>query len=109
MFFCSIELLHPVKQGEEPRYYRIGKHTFDPGFKEGDSFEVNRWNIFGKKYTFNVFVINRKYELYPPDRDLEKNFGALAIEEGVINLRIFVEAEDRDKMLEIQEVLDKNN
>lgn len=112
MFVCTIELLYPSKrEDEEPGFYTVGKHYFDPGFREGDKFEINSWQVWGKDYTFNVLVIEHKYEVYPPDRRLVSRLGYpdIAAEEGIINLRIFVEAEDREQLLELHEAIEKNN
>lgn len=111
MFSCQIELSVPVEEGENPMFYTVGKHQFDPGFKEGDTLQITSWRVWGEEYTFNALVLNRKYEIHPPDKKLNKefNFPEIATKEGLIILRIFVEAEDRDKVSKLHKAIKDNN
>ncbi len=112
MFECTIELLHPSRQREkEPGCYVVSKNRFDPGFKVGDELEINDWQIWGQSYTFNVKVVRRKYEIHPPDKQLVNQYGYPneAASEGLLLLRIFVEAEDRDQLVELNEAIEKMN
>lgn len=109
----------------EETYFRIGRYFFNPSFEIGDEMEVywtetddelySTWN----HHQLKVKVVDKKTEIYKCDDrqliQLAKNKFNLnnSIEElmktGVMNLRIFVEAEDRDLMVKISEKIKKNN
>lgn len=91
MFRCHLELQIPSRERDtEPNFLVIGKHQFDPGFREGDEFQLTEWEVWWKSYTFDVLVTNHKYEVYPASKkvaDIVKNQAAL--EEGLVLLYLF--------------------
>ncbi|BAS59750.1 hypothetical protein NIES2135_07170 [Leptolyngbya boryana NIES-2135] len=108
MFLCQVELLSSLPQPNgEPFYLGVGKYNFDPNLQVGDEVWVNDWEVGGKTYHLKTKVVARKKEIHPPDHTLER-FGAEAIRNGLFILRIFVEAEDRDAVLEISENIERH-
>ncbi len=85
----------------------VGRYSFDPGIHEGDEICIN-WTIWGKDYQLNSKVVGRKREVYPPSNKLGSR-GREAVESGLFLLRIFVEAEDREAIVEISEAIAKNS
>ncbi len=112
MFQSSIELINPLNcNNGNFSYYVLSKNSFDPGLKVGDRFEITNWDIWNKSYTLKTMVVSRKLEFYLPDNKLVKEYGfpSQVAKEGAILLRIFVELEDRDKLLELHEVIKQNS
>ena len=108
MFQCTIELLEPLKQpDDETRFWTVGKYNFDPGVHEKDVIWVY-WEVWGEVYELKVKVVGRKREVHPAGNRL-KSIGEEAVKEGVFKLRIFVEAEDRDRVIKLSEVIRRNN
>ncbi|MTF40033.1 hypothetical protein [Cyanobacterium aponinum] len=109
----------------EDTYFTVGRYFFNPDFEIGDEMEVywtetddelcSTWNY----HQLKVKVVDKKTEIYKYDdqqlMQLAKTKFHLnnSVEElmntGVMNLRVFVEAEDRDLMVEISEQIKNNN
>ncbi|MBD1859214.1 MULTISPECIES: hypothetical protein [Leptolyngbya] len=92
----------------EPRYLVVGKYNFDPNIQDGDEVWVN-WEVGGKQYNLKTKVIARKKEIYPhPDM---RNLSEETKRNGMFMLRVFVEAEDRDAVIEMCESIsiERNN
>jgi hypothetical protein len=108
MFVCSIELLSTLRQEDgEPTYFVVAKFNFDPGLQPEDELWVN-WEVWGKAYNLKTKVLNRKKEVFAPDSKLQREYGDEAAKNGLFMLRIFVEAEDRDAVLELCEAIERN-
>lgn len=110
MFRCHIELLSsvPLPDGG-PSFLVVGTYSYDPNLQEGDEVWINNWKVWGKAYSLKSKVVGRKKEIYPPSMDLEEHYGEEAARNGILVLRVFVEAEDRDAVVEISEALRNNN
>lgn len=108
MFECTIELLDALKTtNNEPKFLVVGRYGFNPGIHEGDEIYID-WTVWGKDYQLKSKVVGRKREVYPPSDQLNSR-GQEAVEKGLFLLRIFVEAEDRDAIIELSEAIAKNN
>jgi hypothetical protein len=109
MFVCSIELLSTLRQDDgEPTYFVVAKFNFDPGLQPEDELWVN-WEVWDKPYNLKTKVLNRKKEVFAPDSKLKGKYGEEAAKNGLFMLRIFVEAEDRDAVVELCEAIERNN
>ncbi|MEH2218789.1 MAG: hypothetical protein V7K72_17055 [Nostoc sp.] len=98
MFICRIELLS-LLQEKEPAYYIIGTYDFDPELKIAEEVEVV-WQL-NKNYKFKVKVLNREKTIYP-----KGNYPGHK-DQDVFLLKIIVESEDRDKIIEIRDFMEK--
>lgn len=107
MFYWSIELLLTGwQQGNgETHYEVVVELKSDPGLKKEDEVWINKV-INHKKYYLKTKVVGKRKQAYSPDENLS-NYGEEAIKKGLLLERIFVEAEDRDAILEITESLQK--
>ncbi len=109
MFVCSIELLSTLRHEDgEPKYFVVARFKFDPGLQPEDELWVN-WEVWDKSYNLKTKVLNRKNEVFAPESKLKEKYGEEAAKNGLFMLRIFVEAEDRDAVLELCEAIDRNN
>ena len=120
MLLCQVEMrsLNPADQ--EPAYYVVGRYGFDPGLQEREEVWVN-WQVFDQKFEIRTRVVSRRKEVYVDGKsivlqmsDIDKTKflaihpnGIDALLEGasLFLLRIFVEAEDREQLLRIQEAI----
>lgn len=109
----------------EETYFTVGRYFFNPSFEIGDEMEVywaetdDKLYPTGNHHQLKVKVVDKKTEIYKCDdqqlMELAKNNFHLnnSIEElmkiGVMNLRIFIEAEDRDLMVKISEQIRTSN
>lgn len=112
MIECTFELLYPSRERDkDPGLLVVNRLYFDPGIQKGESLEINDWEVDNQHYTFNVIVVNRKWEIHPPHRHLHTVHGypEETTRDGILMLRIFVEAEDRDKLIEITETIERLN
>lgn len=108
MFQCNIELLDPLKQADgEPRVWVVGKYKFAPGIYKGEEVSI-LWEVGGKTYNLKTKVVGRKRVVHSPSIKLS-SMGEKAVEEGAFQLRIIVEPEDRDAVVEIGEFIRHNN
>ncbi len=111
MFQCSIELIYSLDSTDDNFCsYVVARNEFDPGLKIGDELVISDWDVWYKSYTFKAIVVGRKLEVRPPDNKLveKHSLPSEAAIEGAILLRIFVEAEDQDKVLELHETIQQN-
>jgi hypothetical protein len=92
----------------EPRYVVVGRHSSNPGLNEGDEICITDWNVWDKSYSFKAKVVGFKCEAYFPDRKLADKHGHEAAKNGLLLNRIFLEAEDREMILEIRDAIEKN-
>lgn len=107
MFQCTIELLNPTKQSDdEPRFFGVAKFDFDPGLEKEEELWIN-CEVWDKFYKLKVKVIGRQKEVHAPSNK-SRTISEETTKEGVFRLRIFVEAEDRDKAIEIKEAIRSN-
>lgn len=105
MFECRIELLSTLQTEQStPRYLNVATFSYNPGFQVGDDIYVY-WEVWNKKYSLKSKVIQIKKEIHGVgNKNLKEKFGDEA-ENGCYLLRIFIEAEDRDAIVEISESL----
>jgi hypothetical protein len=104
MFIYQIELRTYVDTGE-PLYLLINTHNYDLGLNEKD--QVNfQTDFFGKHYDLKAFVVEKKDVVYMPSSCLAE-YGDDAVKKGLFIRRVFIEAEDRDAVLEISEKMRK--
>ncbi len=109
MFICTIELLSTLNlAASEPTYWKVAEFKFDPGCQIEDELWIN-WEVWGKNYRLKTKVLQRQKEVISPNPNLRKQYGDDAADKGLFRLRIFVEAEDRDAVLELSEAIKKNN
>lgn len=123
MFITTLELRYYLDS--EETYFTVGRYFFNPSFEIDDEMEVHcqerddELYPTGNNNQLKVKVVGKKTEIYKCGdlllMQLAKNKFHLdnSVEElmktGIINLRIFVEAEDRDLMVKISEQIKNNN
>lgn len=97
MFLCKIELVSLLSQKQTSTPWLIGVYNFDPGIYKNDEVLLV-WDV-DKNRQFKVKVTSREKEIYPKGSHLEHP------NEYVLLLRIIVEAEDRDQLVEIADYM----
>lgn len=104
MFKCRIEvLMNMLPALDEPDYIRVGEYDFEPpGLQVGQELIIC-WKVWDKPYRLKCKVVGRQTENY------SKGSHETYTDESFFLLRVFVEAEDRDIIVEIKERLKKNN
>ncbi len=123
MFICSIELrmyIAPQVTGGETLI--VGRHQFDPGFKQGDEVTIfcEHFYRLGERYELRSKVVDRKVQIYSCDdrQTIIKGIQDLRLDDsltnelnrtGIIRLSIILEAEDRDAVVKISEDYRKIN
>lgn len=112
MFECTIELLSTFTGDDgEPLYLTVARFSSDPGFLEEEEVFINypAWGTddLPKDYELKAKVIGRRKEVYHANPRLIRQNGEAA-KTGLFRLRVFVEAEDRDTVLELREAIDRN-
>ncbi|MFN6561445.1 MAG: hypothetical protein RMY28_016845 [Nostoc sp. ChiSLP01] len=100
MFECQVELLSLIEEDGEIIYFLVGRYNFDPGLQIGEEVSIN-CEVGGEVFYLKTRVVERKKEIYPKGSHSRK------ADESLFLLRIFVEAEDREKLLAIQEFLER--
>lgn len=106
MFECTVELLSSFGK-QEAQFFVVGRYLFDIGLQVGDEVEINGWKIWHKMYTLKAKVVQRKREIFPPNSPQLIEHGDDAVKNGLFALRVFVEAEDRDAIIEICEAIEE--
>lgn len=97
MFLCKIELVSLLSQKEQPMTWLIGEYNFDPGIHKDDKVLLV-WDV-DKTRRLNVKVISRQKEIYPKGSHIQHE------NEHIFLLKILVEAEDRDELVEIADYM----
>ncbi|KAF3887877.1 MULTISPECIES: hypothetical protein [Nostocales] len=100
MFECQVELLSLIEEDGETIYFLVGQYSFDPGLQIGEEVWIN-CEVGGEIFSLKTKVRERKKEIYP------KGSHSRNINESLFLLRIFVEAEDRERILAIQDFLER--
>lgn len=122
MIITTLELRFYIDSKGE--YLTVGRYFFNPNFEIGKEMEVywpktnDQLYTTGEYYQIKVKVVDSKTEIYGcDDRQLidkaKDNFNLNnSVEQlmntGIINVRVFVEAEDRSLMVKISEQIQKN-
>ncbi|HEY9296011.1 MAG TPA: hypothetical protein VIQ31_06495 [Phormidium sp.] len=107
MFICKIYLYTLLKQEDgSPAFIDIAEFNFDPGWQKEEVILTN-WEVWGKVYALRAKVLAREKVLSVSNDKLRKEYGNTAYN-GLYTLRIFLEAEDRDTLLEICNTLEKH-
>lgn len=117
MFLCQVELLSYLNPASSPRYLVLATYGFDPGLQVEEETWIAGWEVWGKTHNLKVKVVERKKELFPDGNEwlrkiaktrqenIQKTlpivYNALSEGSSLFLLRIFVEAEDRDRILAI--------
>lgn len=100
MFECQVELLSLLEEDGETIYFLVGQYSFDPGLNIDEEVWIN-CEVGGELYYLKTKVIERRKEIYPKGSHSRKK------DESLFLLRIFVGAEDREKLLAIQDFLER--
>lgn len=98
MFECIVALFSYLPN-ESPLYFVVATYGFDLGLQVGDEIWVYM-KVQDKPYNLKTKVVNREKAIYPKDHYSKSK------DTSIFQLRIFVEAEDRDAMIEIRERLE---
>jgi hypothetical protein len=113
MVIYSLELLSTLGASDgEPRYVVVGTYISHPGLNKGDEVVIPHWAVGDKVYELKTKVIGIKREAHFYNElkgsKFEEVYGS-AIKNGLFMHRIFIEAEDRDSMVEIGETINRLN
>lgn len=110
----QIELLFPLKLysdkdqfDTEPKFIKLCELDCDPCIPIGEEINVPEWKlgrrdggIYSEKtYSFNTKVVGIKREVHPHSGESK----------GTFLVRYFVEAEDRDLVIEMCNLIENNN
>ena len=111
----QIELLFPLKldsdknkdSNEEPKFIKLCELDCDPCIPIGEEIQMPEWKLGSydgttyseKTYSFDAKVVGIKREVYPHS-DQSK---------GTFLVRYFIEAEDRDLVIEMCKRIENNN
>jgi hypothetical protein len=110
MIVFSLELLSTLGADKgEPTFVVVGTYPSNPGLNEGDEVYVPSWRVGEKMYNLKTKVVGFRREAHFPDNDLEKKYGAQAAKNGLFMYRIFIEAEDREGLIEIGNTINQLN
>ena len=117
MLLCQVELRSLEDVENQPTYYIVGRYGFDPELKIGEDIWIN-WQVAGQNLEIAGTVTDHRKEIYVDGKGVVRTMsdedrtkfsaiypdGIKALENGA-NLflsRIFVEAKDKNVLLQIQ-------
>lgn len=110
-YICQIELSVPKILGDdEISFLVIGRFKFDPGLGVGDELNITDWEYRGRIYKLETKVTGIKKEICPSpyrfsDEDKVKfNINGYSESNGLFLVRYFVEASDRETIIEIAKI-----
>lgn len=119
MFLCQVELNLYWKPATSPNHFIVATYGFDPGLQDQDEFSINGWTGSNEVHALECVVVGRKKEVYPDGGYFLENLSCnqrrsllqlypradQALQNGanVLLLRIFAEAKDRSKAIEIRD------
>ncbi|NEQ52769.1 MAG: hypothetical protein F6K11_21965 [Leptolyngbya sp. SIO3F4] len=107
MFLCTIELLLPYRpENSEPEFLTICKYDFVPNLQINDEIRIYK-KFEGKEYHFKAKVTGRDIQVHSSDTTLAQPKETLG--KDLFWHRFFVEAEDRDFIVDIAESLRRRN
>lgn len=121
MLLCQIEMCTPTEHSEHPpSRYIVGRYGFDPGLQDQEEVWIN-WQVLDQNFEIKTRVVSRRKEVHVDGKNIvlhmneteKAKFMAIYPDgiEALMNgaslflLRIFVEVEDQDQLLRIQEAI----
>ena len=123
MLLCQIEMRSLADTPQESTHYIVGRYGFDPGFEDQEELWIN-WQVFDQTFEIKTHVVSRRKEVYVDGKSIVLRMGesektqfsaiypngieALLDGASLLLLRIFVEAEDPEQLLQIQAVMNRN-
>jgi hypothetical protein len=108
-FRCSIELLFAPLSDDDPeaKYLEVGEYDFLPALNVNDEVSVFL-EVWDKEYILKTKVVHIKTEVIAKNHRILCSKKTIDYDKSAYLVRIFVEAEDRDSIVEIRDAVKIN-